>query len=456
MFIVEIGYNNINLMQKIQFLGASGGVTGSSYLVTVNNKETLLIDLGMFQGEDDRDNINFLPLPFDVKALKAVFVTHAHLDHCGRLPYLVKQGFGGKIYVTDPTKDIINVALQDAAAIAKGKEGPILYTKEEVQKVCELMEAISYDTQVAVGNFSITFRDAGHILGSASLEISEDSKTLVFSGDLGNTPEDLIKPTKYINHANFVVMETTYGDKTHPQEDAVNTLQQEINQIEKTGGVLLIPAFSIERSQEIVHMIGHLKKDNKINNATSIFLDSPMAIEVTEIFKKYPELYSAELAGDINPFDFSNLKFTKTPEESKFILKTKGAKVIIAGSGMMNGGRILHHIYNYISRQTTRVLIVGYQAVGTLGREILNGAREIYIYNKHIPIRATITNLESLSSHADQPKLMQWLKAISGVEKAFLVHGDDNQRSVFSEKIKAETNIKEVIMPKMNEEYEIN
>ncbi len=444
-------------MKKIQFLGASGGVTGSSYLVTGNNGDTILIDLGMFQGEDDREHINFSPLHLNVSLLKAVFVTHAHLDHCGRLPLLIKQGFNGKIYTTFATQELINISLQDAAAVAREKMGPLLYTKEEVKRICDKIEPVSYNAPFTVGSFFINFRDAGHILGSASLEISEkNSKTLVFSGDLGNTPEDLIKPTQNLSHASFVVMESTYGDKIHSQEDVGNVLQREINEIMKTGGTLLIPAFSIERSQEIIHNIGHLKKNNKINSAIPVFLDSPMAIEVTEVFKKYPQLYNAELAQDIDPFNFPNLILTKEVLESKAILKHKGAKVIIAGSGMMNGGRILHHISSYISSKTTRVLIVGYQAIGTLGREILNGAKQITIYNKQVAVQATVTNIESLSSHADYPKLLYWLKSMRGVEKVFLVHGEETQRATLAEKIRTETNIKEVVLPKIYEEYEIN
>ncbi len=442
-------------MTKIQFLGASGAVTGSSYLLSSEN-DSILIDLGIFQGEDDKGDINFLPLSFDVKSLKAVFITHAHLDHCGRLPFLVKQGFIGKIYTTDATAEIINISLLDAAKIAWEKKGPLLYTKEEVQEVCDKMESIAYDTQLTVGSHSITFRDAGHILGSASIEISDGSQTFVFSGDLGNTPEDLIQPTENIVKADIVIMESTYGDSTHPVEDVLDIIQQEISQIEKTNGVLLIPAFSIERSQEILHRLGHLIKDNKINSSIPIFLDSPMAIEVTEVFKKYPNLYNSELSKDISPFEFPNLTLTKTGDESKSILETKGTKIIIAGSGMMNGGRILHHLYNYISIPSTRILIVGYQAVGTLGREILDEAKQITINNQNISVQATVTSLKALSSHSDQPKLLNWLKAIQGVRKVFLVHGEQRQRINLREKIMAETNIKEVILPLIGQEFSLS
>lgn len=443
-------------MKKIQFFGAAGGVTGSSFLVTANNGDTVLVDLGMFQGEDDKGEINFLPLNLDIASLRAVFITHAHLDHCGRLPYLVKQGFSGKIYAIAATKDIVEVALLDAAGIAQEKTGPIIYTKDEVLRVCDLIEPVSYDVPLNISSFTALFRNAGHILGSASVEITADSKTIVFSGDLGNIADSLIQPKEYISKANFVVMESTYGDKLHPKENPEDVLQQEIREIEKSGGALLIPAFSIERSQEIIHRLGHLRKDNKISNSIPIFLDSPMAIEVMEIFKKYPKLYSNELAHDKSPFAFPNLILTDSAQKSKSILESKGAKIIIAGSGMMSGGRILHHIYNYISNPTTRILIVGYQAVGTLGQKILKGDKQITMQGKQLPVRATITNLQSLSSHADQSELLHWLKVITGVEKVFLVHGEEPQREVLAEKIKSEISVTDVILPKIDEEFEIN
>lgn len=445
-------------MKKIQFLGASGVVTGSSYLVTGDAGDTILIDLGMFQGTDDTENINFSLPSFDVKTLRAVFLTHAHLDHCGRLPLLVKKGFTGKIYTTDATKMITHLSLLDAAAIAQEeKKEPVLYTKEEVEKVCNNIESVLYDKPFTISDFSITFHNAGHILGSASIEISDkSSQTIVFSGDLGNSPQDLIQPTEPIARSNIVVMESTYGDTIHPQEDAPAILQQNINEIERIGGTLLIPAFSIERTQEILHIIGHLKENRRVGGATPVFLDSPMAIEVTEIFKKYPTLYNTELSHDAHPFDFPNLTCTKTVEESKAILKVKNPKIIIAGSGMMSGGRILHHLNNYISFPTTRVLIVGYQAVGTLGREILTGAKQITIYDKHMPVRATIAKIEALSSHADQPKLLKWLKYIQGVKKVFLVHGEEKQRTALAEKIKTDIGIQHVILPTRDQVYNIN
>ncbi len=444
-------------MRKLQFFGASGTVTGSSYLFTGQSGENILIDLGMFQGMEGEAELNASPLAFDAKNLQAVLLTHAHLDHCGRLPLLIQAGFHGKIYTTGATKAITAISLLDAAAIQEEEKETIpLYTKDDVEKILEKMEIISYDVPLKIGEFTITFRNAGHILGSASIEVMDGDQILLFSGDLGNTPENLIQPTEYIVHADTVIMESTYGISTHPREDAAAVLQKEIQTIESTGGVLLIPAFSIERTQEILHTLSHLVKNNIINQSLPIFLDSPMAIEVTEVFKKFPKLYSDDLSHDPHPFDFPNLISTKSVEESKGINKAYNPKIIIAGSGMMSGGRILHHLEQYISIPTTRVLIVGYQAVGTLGREILEGAKHITLYHKQIRVKATITKLEAFSSHADQPLLLKWLQHIQGVKKVFLTHGENPQREALSQKIQEELHIQDVLLPTKGEIYEIN
>ncbi|MCL4367261.1 MBL fold metallo-hydrolase [Patescibacteria group bacterium] len=443
-------------MKNIKFLGAAGEVTGSSFLLTGETQQ-ILVDLGMYQGTPELEEKNFLALDFDVVALAGVLLTHAHLDHCGRLPLLVKQGFNGQVFTTEPTKDIVKISLLDTASLAEEENAhnPI-YTKEDVAKLCSKIQAIEYDQPFNCADFQITFRNAGHILGSASIEVSDKTGKIVFSGDLGNTPEDLIKPTEYITSADFVVMESTYGNSVHPQEDVSVLVAQEINEVEKSGATLLIPAFSIERTQEILHLIGQLKKQGKVQAKTPVFLDSPMAIEVTDIFRKYPKLYNSQTAVDADPFEFDGLTLTKTGQESRNISQTPGVKVIIAGSGMMNGGRILHHLQNYISQPETRLLIVGYQAVGTLGRKIEEGAQEVTIDGQHLPVKAHISKIESLSSHADQPKLLNWLKHIHGVKKVFINHGEDEQRQVLAEKIKSDLGINEIVLPQVGEEFELS
>jgi metallo-beta-lactamase family protein len=442
---------------KIQFLGAAGGVTGSSYLLTTDT-QSVLVDLGMFQGTDDKDLVNYAELPFDVRNLSAVFLTHAHLDHCGRLPILVKQGFAGKVYATEATTTISQIVLRDSAHIAlENNNGRVLYTEREVRLICDAMESTTYGNPLSIKDLTVTFRDAGHILGAASIEImNQNGEIVVFSGDLGNTPQALIKPTDLIKKADFVVMESTYGDKSHPQEDVEQIFATEINEIEKNNGTLLIPSFSIERAQEVLHIIGHLIRDGKILSNTNVYLDSPMAIEVTGLYEQFPELLSDEFRKEVEDFNFDNFRFTDNGQQSRQIRKDRGAKIIIAGSGMMSGGRIMHHLKNFVSLKSTRILIVGYQAEDTLGREIEEGATEIEIEDEKIPVNAKITKVETLSSHADLPRLLNWLKNIEGVKKVFLTHGEEDSRKALAEKIKTELGIDDVQTPAKDEVVELN
>lgn len=438
-------------MKKIKFLGAAGEVTGSSFLVTAQDNSQLLIDFGMFQGPKALTDLNYKPLQFNPADVTGVVLTHAHLDHCGRLPLLVFGGFKGKIYMTAPTFALVEVILTDAAKIAQEKvEYVPLYGTDEVEKVLNMIEVITYEETLSLGGFAVTFKDAGHILGSASIEVVDktDGKKMVFSGDLGNTPEDIIKPTVYINEADIAVIETTYGDKDHQKENPTDIIQEEINAVESNSGVLLIPAFSLERTQEILHKINHLKKDGKIRMDTPVFMDSPMGIRATEIFKQFREFYNEEMQQHTDdPFSFEGLATTIDVRDSKDIIKAMEPKVIIAGSGMLSGGRMLHHALNYLPRKTTRILFVGYQAEETLGRQIINGARNIAIYGKRLKIRANVRSIESMSSHAGQTKLITWLKHIKDVKKIILIHGDVKQRIAFAEKIKHELHITDIALP---------
>lgn len=437
-------------MKKIKFLGAAGEVTGSCYLLTAEDESQILVDFGMFQGPKEIANLNYQPLQFNPAQVKGVVLTHAHLDHCGRLPMLVYGGFQGKIYMTAPTLDLVEVILRDSANIAQEKiDVPPLYGIEEVEKVLQMVEVVEYDQDVNFGPFDVTFKNAGHILGSASIKITDtgDGRSIIFSGDLGNTPEDIIRPTEYFDSADFVVMESTYGNRLHPKQDPTQIIQEEINAVERDSGVLLIPAFSLERTQEILHRIYHLKKEKRIQADTPVFMDSPMGIRATEIFKLFKEFYNKELQSHHDdPFNFEGLAVTQEARDSKEIIKAIDPKVIIAGSGMMSGGRILHHALNYLPLKTTRLLFVGYQSEETLGRSILQGARKVRIYDKYITIRASIREA-TMSSHADQPKLIDWLRHMKGVKKVILTHGDAEQREPFALKIKQELHIEDITLP---------
>lgn len=446
-------------------------VTGSCYLLTGDNGEQIIVDLGMFQENEELSKLNYEPLSFDATKIAGVLVTHAHLDHTGRLPLLVKAGYKGKIYMTKATRMLTALVLADAAKVAtEDPDKKPLYTLEDVDNVLLLIEEVVYDKAFLIGSVSVIFRDAGHILGSGCIEISAPSSDgavarTVFSGDLGNSPEDMIAPTEQVKSADYVVMESTYGDRLHKEEDPSAVLQEEINEIEKNGGVLLIPSFSIERAQELLHRINHLKNTKKIGEGTSVFLDSPMAIRATEIFRRSPELYNYELTKEMktdDPFDFTGLTLTSTAEESKKILLSPAPKVIISGSGMMHGGRILHHAINYLADPKTRLLLVGYQAPGTLGRQLLDGAtssdmtkeKKVMIYNQEVTVNAHIREIEAMSCHADQKKLLKWIKGIKDVRRVFLTHGEDEARGVLGEKIKEEVGIKDVVIPVLNQTVE--
>ncbi len=441
-------------MKSIKFLGAAGMVTGSCYKLTSDNGTELLIDQGMFQGLQKEVAWNYEPLQYNPANLSAVLLTHAHLDHCGRLPLLPKHGFRGQLYMTKPTLDLIDLSLHDAAKIASENPRGALYSDSDVNQTLAQSETIGYHQTFKVGDCTIRYVDAGHLLGSASIEIT-DSQKIVFSGDLGNTPQLIIEPTEFIQSSDFVVMESTYGDKNHPDESPIEIIMKEINIVEQTGGTLLIPAFALERTQDILLLIGELKRLGKIKAETPIFLDSPMAIKATEIYFDYSDFFNPETREQFrheNPFNFDGLEVVEQFKFSQKIKKIKGPKVIIAGSGMMTGGRILNQAKEFLPKKNTRLLFVGYQGEETMGRDILEGAESVQIDKKYVPIHASISETHSLSSHADQQRLLNWLGKINGVKKLFLTHGDEEPRRVLSEKIKADSIIAQVFLPAMNEE----
>lgn len=459
----QVRYNGF---MKIKFMGAIGEVTGSSYLLTTDGGETILIDLGMFQGSAEVSKLNQAPLAFEATRLSGALLTHAHLDHCGRLPLVVKAGYSGPVYMTPATRELVELQLEDTMKVAKERQAETgeepLFNEDDVDKLVGLIKTVGYDQNVEVGGVSVTFKDAGHILGSASIEIrgqNSEIRTVVFSGDLGNSPEDLIRPTELIKSANVVVMESTYGDRLHTLEDPKMIIQQEINEVEKTGGTLLIPAFSLERTQEVLHIIDHLKKSGRVRTETLVFMDSPLAEKATEIFKKHTELYNKELAEHAkidDPFDFPGLTVVAKGWQSRKIAEVNDRpKVIIAGSGMMTGGRIMNHAAVFLPQEKTRVLIVGFMAVNTLGRRLVEGAKSVTIGTTNVDVRANIRVTTVMSAHADQAKLLEWLGKIKGVKKVFLTHGEDTARAALSGKIKGEGVSPEVIIPKMNEEIEI-
>lgn len=458
---------------KIKFLGAIGEVTGSSYLLTGDDGSQVLIDLGMFQGRLEVTRLNHEPLAFEVAKLSGVVLTHAHLDHCGRLPLLVRAGYAGPVYMTEATADLVALSLRDAAKVAlenQVQRGDVpMFLEDDVIRLLNLIKPVRYGVEVKIGQLTAIFHDAGHILGSSSIEFrtkvpgqralpEKEEVSIVFSGDLGNSPQDLIMPTEPIKGADYVVMESTYGNRLHTLENPTDIIGQEINEVEKTGGTLLIPAFSLERTQEILHRIDHLKKSGRVKQETAIFLDSPLGVTATEVFKKHTELYNAELAHHVkldDPFEFPGLVVVEEAWQSKKIKDQDRAKVIIAGSGMMTGGRIMQHAIDFLPIEKTRVLIVGYMAEDTLGRKLVDGEKNVFIDKVPVEVKANIRVTTVMSAHADQVKLLEWLKKIKGVKKVFLTHGEEEERQVLAEKIKETLAFPEVYLPKLNEEVEL-
>ncbi len=445
---------------KIKFLGAVGTVTGSSYFLT-GESTGLMVDFGMFQGKTEDMGLNEAKPAIDFDKLTGVVLTHAHLDHCGRLPLLLRYGFRGPIFMTEATKALAELVLYDSAKLAKESDvKSVLYTDEDVEKTMKQVHLVSYEKPFMIGEFEVTFLDAGHILGSASVLIKDikTGKLISFSGDLGNTPEPLLSPTHWVEKADVSVVESTYGDEIHEPRDEAEDLAQIIAEAEKEKGTVIIPSFSLQRSQEILYIFDQLKKQGKMADETPVFLDSPMAIKATEIFRDFPELYSRKLKTQTkvdDPFDFPNLVLCDSVEKSRQIKNLKGVKVIVAGSGMMSGGRVIHHVISFLGSPKTQLVFVGYQAEGTLGRSIKDGIKEVNIWGNTVSIQARIKEIKTMSSHADQGQILTWLGKMDGLSHVILTHGEELPRLVLAEKVRQELPGVEVSLPLLNDEIEV-
>lgn len=467
---------------KIQFCGATTGVTGSCHLIKTE-KHNVLLDCGQFQGGKAQDAMNSEPFPFDPKEIECVILSHAHIDHCGRLPLLVKRGFTGAIYCTSATADLLQVMLRDSAYIhekdaewdtkrsMRAGGGPVepLYTLKDAEKALTLVKPVQYDQLIELNeDIRIVFNDAGHILGSAITEIwvkenGEESK-IVFSGDLGMMQRPILKDPKKIKKADTVIMESTYGNRLHP--DNAMDVRKLIDIIIKTterGGCVVIPSFAVGRTQELLYELNkfydeHTEFDDKLDNV-NVYIDSPMATTATEVFRKNTQVFDEEareyiISGD-DPLDFKNLHFTRTTDDSKALNIDRTPKVIISASGMCEAGRIRHHLKHHLWDPKSSIVFVGYQAVGTLGRTLLEGKKDISLFGEEIHVEAEIYNLEGFSGHADQNGLLEW---ISGFQQApsrvFLVHGEEDAKRELASLINQRTGFS--VIPVMgNSEYEL-
>ena len=424
---------------KITFYGGARSVTGANYLLEVNKKK-YLIECGLTQGGSFSESQNYQPFSYDAGEIEAVFITHAHIDHIGLLPKLVKEGFSGTVYSTLPTKDLTNPMLKDAFKImnyeAERSGRKMLYGLTDINKLLSLFKSVNYGEKIKIDEqISVRFRDAGHILGSAIIEIWAQEKRkkrkIVFSGDLGNPPTPLLRPTEFIKEADYILVESTYGDKLHENKELrKGLLEDAIEETISSGGVLMIPTFALERTQEILYELNELVENCKIPRIP-IFIDSPLAIKLTDIYKKYPEYYNKEakylIASGDEIFHFPGLQLTKSVEESKKINNVPAPKVIIAGSGMSNGGRILHHERRYLSDPKTLLLIISYQSAGSLGRRLFEGEKSVKIFSRPIQVRCKIKAIGGYSAHPDKKGLLTWIESFDKpVKKIFVVQGEED------------------------------
>ncbi|MFA5211551.1 MAG: MBL fold metallo-hydrolase [Patescibacteria group bacterium] len=449
---------------KIKFCGADKEVTGSCHLLETNNKK-ILIDCGMFQGTDFSEGKNFDHFPFDPKQIDFVLLTHAHLDHCGRIPKLVKEGFSGKIYTTKASKELAPLIWKDAYNIMKYDNKkfsyPILYDLTDIKNAKSLLTGIDYDKKIKLApDLEIEFQDAGHIFGSAFVSIFTENKKIVFSGDIGNENVPIIKETEKLIEADYLVCESTYGDRFHEKsEERKDIILRLIKDGVQKGGTIMIPAFSLERTQEFLYELNRLSEHEKTLPKIPIYLDSPLSIDATKVYNKYPEYYDEEakklhMIGD-DFLHFPNLELTYTKRDSKKINKIKGPKMVIAGAGMMNGGRILHHAARYLSDPNSTLIIVGYQAQGTLGRKLYEGEKEVNVMHQKIEVKCQIQAIGALSAHGDQNKILNWIgNSKNSLQTIFFVHGEDKALTTLAEKTTKDFKIKTII-PSEGEEFEI-
>lgn len=429
---------------KISFFGAAQEVTGSCFLLE-SGQTKILIDCGLFQGSGEADQKNHAAFGFDPKQVSAVLITHGHLDHTGRIPKLTREGFQGKIFGTAPTTEIAQLIWDDTLHLmeynfAKGGPEPV-YSEQDIKAASRLLIGTTYGKPVEVApGIRATWHDAGHILGSSFIEIEAEGKRLVFSGDLGNSDVPILRDLEKLPQIDLLLMESTYGAHIHEDpKTRVEELRTIITKTVKERGVLMIPAFAIERIQEILYEISGLVRDDKIPHVP-IYLDSPLAIKVTGVFKKYRDYYDPEAVKRLSMgddfFEFPGLQATPRGEDSRMINDIPAPKVIIAGAGMMTGGRILHHLRRYLRSRSSTLLIVGYQARGTLGRKLLDGISPVNIYGEQVDVKAKIIKIGGYSAHADRGRLVSWIAGAATVPKRIvLIHGETDSQEVLTHDI---------------------
>lgn len=469
---------------KIKFCGAASGVTGSCHMISTENHK-ILLDCGQFQGGKQQEALNAEPFPFDPAEIECVILSHAHIDHCGRLPLLVKRGFTGDIYCTDATADLLEVMLRDSGFIhekeaewqnrknERAGRKPIepLYTLKDSEETLKHVKPIMYDQLFEVNDsMKAVFNDAGHILGSAITELwvteNDNVTKVVFSGDLGVLDRPILRDPTIIKKADCVIMESTYGNRLHPQNaTSIEELLDIVIKTTKRGGTVVIPSFAVGRTQELIFEFNRFYEERPEYRSEleklKVYIDSPMATTATEVFRKNAQVFDDEtkeyiLKGD-NPLDFQNLKFVRSTAESQALNMDNASKVIISASGMCEAGRIRHHLKHNLWDGKNSVVFVGYQAEGTLGRALTTGVKDIALFGEAVHVNAEIHNLEGFSGHADRDGLIGWLKGFQKKPaQLFLVHGEEESKIALAETIKQETGMDATVITGVSEFEVVN
>jgi metallo-beta-lactamase family protein len=451
---------------RLQFLGATGYVTGSRTLVETKNLR-VYVDAGLYQGPKYIEEKNYKPLESDPKTIDAIFLTHAHIDHSGLIPLLVKKGFRGKIFCTPATYDLLEILLPDAGRLQDeefrflSKKKIIeyhlkeaLYNEDDAKNALQYFETVPFDTKFSFKGITASFHWVGHILGASCIKLEVNQKTFLFSGDIGPKSTVIHKPRGKPPGADYVIMESTYGDRKHDEDDFYKKMVEAVTLAVRRKGILLIPAFAVGRTQLILYVIYRLLQDDKIPHIP-IFIDSPMATKATRVYLKYPEEID-EIVIKEKFFEFINSRHIHLIEdvmESKRLNFFNGPAIIISAGGMCSGGRVVHHIFNRIWDRRNTMLFVGYQAEGTLGRKIVRGSARIKLFNRELPVRAAIRSIDAFSAHADQTGLLEWLGDScrnQSPQNVFIIHGEEEARHEFKHIIKF-VDEKKIILPRSEE-----
>jgi metallo-beta-lactamase family protein len=445
----------------ITFAAGAGTVTGANFLVEGAGKK-FLVDCGLVQSEKLADDFNWQPFPYDAKKIDTLFVTHAHIDHVGRIPKLYHDGFRGKIISSIPTMDLAVIMLEDTINILghdKGSDLQKMYNKKALTEIMQLWEGVEMHEPFQYGPFKVNLKDAGHILGSCMYEFMLNGKKLVFTGDLGNSPSPLLPDTEAITDADYMIMESVYGDRNHEaRNERKKLLESYLEDNYKRKGTLVIPTFSLERTQELLYEINDLVENHRIP-PMPIFLDSPLGIHLTSVYQKHSKYFNTKARdliskGD-NIFSFPGLKLTTETQESKNIFHAPNPKIVIAGSGMSNGGRVIHHELNYLPDKNNTLLLTGYQSMGTLGRHIEDGDKTVRILHEDVPVKANIAKISGYSGHKDSDNLVDFVQnTAETLKKLFVCMGEPKSSMFLAQRLRDNLGIN-AYPPKAGEKIEI-